>query len=252
MAETDAERRRFRPTLWPTVFTVPALVLLLVLGTWQVQRLHWKEGLIAERAAAYAAEPLPIGRIADATPIPEFRRVRATGVFEHGREMLLDPRSFKGRPGAHVVTPLRLDGGGIVLVDRGWVPRPLRDPATRLAGQVAGRVEVTGILRTDGRKSDWIPENQPDKGNWYYVDVRQMAASAGITGVRPWFIEAGAASNPGGWPLGGHTLTPLPNNHLAYAFTWYAFALVLTVIYFIYHLKDGQPKRGREDNDGIS
>ncbi len=252
MTKADLARRRFRPTLWPTVFTIPVLAMLLVLGTWQVQRLHWKEALIAERAAAYAAAPVAVALIADTSAIPEFSRVRATGVFDHGREMLLDPRSFRGQPGAHVLTPLGLDGGGVLLVDRGWVPRVFRDPATRPAGQVAGRVEVIGILRTDGRKSDWIPDNQPDKGNWYYVDIARMAARAGLAGVRPWFVEAGPAPNPGGWPRGGHTLTPLPNNHLGYILTWYGLAVALAVIYVIYHLKGGRPPGADEDNVGIS
>ena len=49
----------FRPQFWPTVFTVPAVLALLALGTWQVQRLHWKEGLIAERQAGLSAPVTP-------------------------------------------------------------------------------------------------------------------------------------------------------------------------------------------------
>jgi surfeit locus 1 family protein len=247
MAEADIPRRRFRPTLWPTVFTIPALALLIALGSWQVQRLHWKETVIAEREAALARAPQSVDSITGTGAALSFHPVSATGVFLHNREIYMDGKSHRSNPGGQVVTPLRLDRGGVVYINRGWVPRELRDPGKRLAGRVAGPVTVTGILRRSGRKSDWIPENQPEKDVWYSVDVVQMAKRHGLAGVRPFYIEAGPAANPGGWPMGRKPVVLLSNNHLQYAFTWYSFAVVLLVIYVIYHTK--RPDEEKEDDD---
>jgi len=210
---------------------------LLALGTWQVQRLHWKQGLIAERNAAHAAPPLELSEIPDNPVKAEIRRVRVAGIFLHDKEFLLGPRSFRSTPGLHVITPLRRDGGALVLVDRGWVPLTMRDPAARAAGQLRGRVTIIGVLRAGGRKSDWIPENDPDSGIWHYIDAPAMAARAGLSAMPDFVIAAGPAANPGGLPIGGRARRPLPNSHLRYAVTWYALAAVLLVIYVLYHVK---------------
>lgn len=233
----ELPRRKFRLTLWPTVFTIPALALLIALGSWQMQRLHWKEAIIVEREAALARAPLSVASIAGAGDALWFRPVSATGVFLHDSEIYMDGKSYRSNPGGQVITPLRLDRGGVVFINRGWVPRALRDPAQRAAGQIAGTVTVTGILRSSGRKSDWIPENIPTKDEWYSVDVDPMAKRLGLVGVRPFYIEAGATANPGGWPMGRKPVILLSNNHLQYALTWYSFAVVLLVIYFLYHYK---------------
>lgn len=250
-AETDPQRRRFRPTLWPTVFTIPALALLIVLGSWQVQRLHWKEAIIAEREAAMARAPLSVASITKAGPSLWFRPVRATGVLLHDSEIYMDGKSYRSNPGGQVVTPMRLDRGGVVYINRGWVPRELRTPEKRPAGQVAGSVTVSGILRRSGRTNDWIPQNQPDKNEWYSVDVGAMAKRQGLVEVRPFYMEAGPAANPGGWPLGRKPMILLSNNHLQYAFTWFSFAVVLLVIYVIYHIKrpEDAPEGAKEDAD---
>lgn len=70
----------------------------------------------------------------------QFRRVATPGIFRHDKEMLLLARTRQGRPGVHVITPLRLPGGGHVMIDRGWVPDALKDPARRRASQVTGVV----------------------------------------------------------------------------------------------------------------
>lgn len=227
---------RFRPNPWFTVFTVAVLAVLIGLGTWQLNRLEWKRELIAQRAAALAAPPLSIGRVPSDWKTAEFRRVRATGQFMHDREMRVSPRIHRGKAGHHVITPLRLDGGGIVLVNRGWVPLGRAGPAGRPKGQMRGRMAVTGVLRAGGRSNRWVPDNDPEKGAWHYVDVPAMAAAAGLGAVKPFAIEAGPATNPGGLPVGGQTRTSYVNDHLQYAITWYALAVGLIGVYIAFHL----------------
>src|SRR5260221_5073438 len=110
----------FRPTLWPTVFTIPALLVLIGLGTWQVERLHWKERLIAERQAGVAAPPVALPRSREEARELEFRRVRLGGQFLHEKELYLAATNDTGTVGKHVLTPLRLDDWSVVLVNRGF------------------------------------------------------------------------------------------------------------------------------------
>jgi surfeit locus 1 family protein len=233
---------RFRPTLWPTLFTIPALIVLLGLGTWQVDRLHWKEGLIAERTARTTAAPIALPAAgAQLSPAAitdlDFRHGAATGTFRHEREMYIAARTMEGSVGYQIVTPLQQADGSVVLVNRGWVPETRKDPAKRAEGQLAGTVTVDGAIRAPGVQHWLQPDNQAALNIWFWSDLPAMAAHAGVAPEKlvPVFLEAGVAPNPGGLPIGGQTKVNLPNDHLQYAITWYALAFGLAVIYVLYH-----------------
>ena len=233
---------RFRPLLWPTLFTLPAVLLMLGLGVWQLERLQWKAALIAERAERTHAAPIPLPRQGDDLAAAEYRRVELIGRFRNDRELLLAARSHLGVPGYHVVTPLELaDGRQTVLVDRGWVPLARKDPAKRAEGQLAGQVTIAGIVRRPLPKGWLVPDNEPAHNVWFWFDLPAMASHAGITGpLAPVYVDAVAAPIPGGYPLGGETRIELPNDHLQYALTWFALAIVLIVIYLVFHHQRGR------------
>ncbi|HUN48605.1 MAG TPA: SURF1 family protein [Stellaceae bacterium] len=218
-----------------TLVSLSACAALIALGTWQVERLHWKEGLIAARAAALAAPPIDLPGSLDAARGLEFRRVRVSGVFDYAHEFPVNATERdSGKAGDLLVTPLRRADGSVVLVERGWIPWDLRDPATRAAGNPPGIVEVEGLLRIpDGKPSWFVPDNDPTRNQWFYIDPAAMSRAAGATEVLPFYVEAGPAPHPGGYPLGGQAHMDLPNNHLQYAITWYSLAGVLVVIYLL-------------------
>ena len=231
-----------RSLLWPSLWAGAGLILLLGLGTWQVQRLRWKEGLIAERAAGLAATPVAPPPTLDAARALELHPVRAEGQFRHDRELDLNLESKTGEAGFHIVTPLILADGSALLVDRGFVPTELKSPATRAAGEPSGTVSVTGLVRipSAGKPSWFTPDNDPARNSWFYVDVAAMAKAAGTTRVLPFYIDADATPNPGGWPKGGQTVVDLPNNHLSYAITWFGLAAGLFGVYLAYHMSKGR------------
>jgi surfeit locus 1 family protein len=235
-------RLPFRPTLWPTVFTVPAILFMIGLSIWQVERLQWKEGLIADRTARTTAAPIdlpPAGT--DLAPL-EFRRVTVTGTFDHAHEFYLAARSQNGNVGYWIVTPLKTDpngpsGGDTVLIERGWVPNEMKAPATRAQGQVAGPVTLNGFIRRPQVKAFFQPDNEPQKNIWFFLSPAEMVAASAIPARTDLYIDADLAPNPGGFPIGGQTRVNLPNDHLQYAITWALLAISLAVVYVIFHLK---------------
>ena len=225
----------FRPRLFPALFTIVIVLVCAGLGLWQLQRLEWKRGLIAQREAAVAAAPVaPPQTLWDARAL-EFHRIVADGVFRHDKEILLNAIGPKGGAGFDVLTPLSETGGRTLFVNRGFVPTGLKDPAKRAAGQPAGTARVTGLLRLPPQqKPNWfVPDNRPDRGDWFWVDLAAMGAADGLADVARFYIEADAAPNPGGWPKGGATPLALPNDHLQYAITWFSLAVVAIVIYLL-------------------
>lgn len=221
--------------LWPTLLTLIMLVGLVSLGVWQVQRLHWKEQLLADIAAHAHDSPVDVVQLTDPQQTP-YRPATASGIFHHDKELYLTAISLKGEGGYHVLTPLELTDGRFLLVDRGWIPYDHKSPATRHEGQPAGTVTVTGLTRAPERHG-FHPTNDPAQNMWYSIDLPAMAQAAGIKAFLPFVLDADAMPNPSGYPLGGQTRMTLPNNHFVYAVTWFSLAAALIVIYGFYTLR---------------
>lgn len=171
-------------------------VTAFVLGSWQVQRLGWKTELIAKFEDRLVRPPLPLPPRIDPDAIHDFdfRRVVAKGRFRHDQEMLIGPRMRDGDDGYMVVTPLEREGedsgrgSTTVLVNRGWVSKKMRRQQDRGPEALpTGEVVVEGLLREPWKKNMFTPDNRPDKGEFYFPDVRQMAE---LTGSQPVWIEA--------------------------------------------------------------
>lgn len=211
-----------------------ALVILLALGTWQMERLQWKEALIASTEQRIHEPPLPLSemeKLYKQEGTVEYRPVTVSGTFMHqGERHFL--ATHDGAAGYNVYTPLMLEDGRFILVNRGFVPYEKKDPATRMEGQVDGPVSVTGLARDplSAKPGFFLPDNDAPKNIFYWKDWVAMGTSAGLPNldaVVPFFIDADNKPNPGGLPIGGVTIIDFPNNHLQYAVTWYGLALAL-------------------------
>jgi surfeit locus 1 family protein len=235
---------KLRPALWPTLFSLPVLLVCLGLGVWQMERREWKRDILDRIAANQAAPAMTLEELLRGDPLRhEYGKVNVTGTFLHDKEFFLAARSLKNKVGLHVVTPVRTDDGRIVLFDRGWIASEARDPAKRAAGQVRGRVEIAGIVRRTQEQRQFAPENAPDRNVWFHVDVplmRRMAGAAPDPVLDGFFLDADAAPNPGGTPIGGQTRLDIPNDHLQYAITWFLIAVALAGVYLAYHWENGR------------
>lgn len=222
-----------------TLATLAALALLIGLGVWQLQRLEWKRGLIAEIETRAKAPPIILAEalaLAKDGGDPSYLHVRVAGRFENDKERHLYALA-DGAPGWHLITPLVADDGATVMVDRGFVPDALKEQATRPQSQVEGETSVTGLVRVPESKGAFTPDSDPDRDRWYYRDLDGMAQSMfgdKPQNLAPFFLEAEEGGPPGSWPRGGQTRLDLPNNHLQYAIIWFLLAFCLLVIYAVY------------------
>lgn len=232
VAKTSGNRARLSAGV--LIVLACAFFILMALGTWQVYRLQWKEGLLADIDARTMAQPVTLAemeqRFAEGAGV-EYWPVEVTGTFHHAGERHFFS-TWKGQSGFNVYTPLMLDDGRVVFINRGFVPYDRKDAATRADGQIAGPVEIAGLARDPLREkpSFIVPENEPGKNVFYWKDIAAMSATADLpkgSEIVPFFVDAGGAPNPGGLPVGGVTLIDLPNNHLQYAVTWYGLAAAL-------------------------
>ncbi|WP_244491259.1 SURF1 family protein [Bosea sp. Root381] len=211
-----------------TLLALIGIVGLAGLGVWQVQRLAWKRALIERVEARIHAAPV-------AAPGPdrwaraeedEYLRVALRGRFQHERETLTQAVTARGG-GFWVLTPMLTDAGFAVLVNRGFVPSERRERTSRSEGLPEGDVTVTGLLRLSEPGGGFLRANAPAKDRWHSRDVPAIAETRKLAGAAPYFVDADATPNAGGFPIGGLTVLRFPNSHLVYAVTWFTLALML-------------------------
>jgi surfeit locus 1 family protein len=211
------------------LFAALGVAALTALGVWQIDRRAQKLDLIDRVAQRSAAAPIAAPGPAAWPGITEvsdgYRRIRATGRFLDGGEVLVKAVTALGG-GFWVLTPLRTDDGFTVLVNRGFIPPEWRDdPAAK--APIAGEVTVTGLLRTSEPNGAFLHANDAAAGRWYSRDVAAIGAARGLRDLAPYFIDADASANLNEFPRGGLTVMAFHNNHLLYAVTWFALALML-------------------------
>ncbi len=213
------------------------LVLLIGLGTWQVQRLHWKEGLLAQIDRAEAAPPIPL----PADP-PPFAKVAAGGTLRGDLAVLYgdDVRDFPSGAvmGAQLIEPLERAGEPPLLVDLGWIPAAHGGPPP----EPVRAATVSGFVRP-GERPGWVSASDDPGGRRYYtLDPQRIGAGIGLPGVAP-FVLVVMGPPVAGAPIPAESLPRPPNNHLQYALTWYGLAAVLVVVFITWSrkaLRDGR------------
>lgn len=242
---------RFGPPLWAWAVFVATFALLLWLGTWQVQRGLAKEAILAERAAARQTAPRPLPPAGQSAARLHGQAVAVEGRYDGARQILLDNQVWNERVGYRVWTPLRLDDGRLVLVDRGWVPLgPDRSQPPRPRAP-AGETKVRGIWRD-------LPEpglrlaapGACDQTGWprilNYPDHEQVACQYAEPVVNGLLLLAEDA--PGGFPRDWDDTGLPPLRHYGYAAQWYALALAVAVLFVVLNLKredDGNQGQGK-------
>jgi len=168
------------------------------------------------------------------------RRFLVQGQFLHDKEILVGLRPREGKVGYLVITPLQRPDGSIVMVKRGWISREKRNSRTRPESLVQGDTLIETILRRSEPKGMFVPENNPTKGEWYYINVDAMEKAAQVDADHV-LLEQVADSSPNlnnyfmskGIPIGKSPVVELRNTHLEYAITWYSLAAFTSVMFFM-------------------
>lgn len=202
-----------------------AFVGFCSLGAWQVQRLHWKRELIARVDARIHAPPVPAPSKTDWPGVSalrdEYRRVAVEGRYLPGHDTRVQAVTERG-PGWWLLTPLRSDGGDVVLVNRGFVPNDWSGDTT----PSPDHVRVVGLVRLSEPRGGFLRRNDPAQDRWYSRDVAAIAQARGLGEIAPFFIDAERDAGGPDWPAGGMTVVRFRDQHLQYALTWFAMALL--------------------------
>lgn len=244
-----------RRLLWPALLTVVGVVILCVLGTWQLNRMSEKQaflGRLASQAAGTAAAMPAQQDWATLDPAKlDLSRVSARGVFVDTGFAGVRTTIPAGGPGTRqlsgfgrwIFQGFRLDAGGVILVNRGFVPegrlgqiQPATGPAT-----------ITGFLRAAELRNAFTPADLPAKREFYTRDPSAIAASLGLGAAAPFYLEAerqGDGMTPPAGIDAKELIDRIPDNHLSYALTWFGLALTLIGVFTAFVLQARRPGDG--------
>jgi len=273
-------RLYFRPLLVPTLWLIPLLAILCALGTWQIERLHWKLDLLAKIHTGLTAPPTTLAdawgfgsdvvmSTSDRESEADYKRVKVLGHFLNGQKIFFFTTGSGARPVYHLIVPFVAEHPWTyaepcnVCVTfpgapshRDWRRSPYKQdvtifvdrgwlpidlPSSMLAtGDLHGTYALAGIIRKPAPPNWFTPPVDKPKRIVHTRDPDVLAKAFGYKNVFPMFLEADATPNPGGWPKGGVTVIDLPNDHLQYAITWFGLAIGLLAVYLTYHASRGR------------
>jgi surfeit locus 1 family protein len=221
---------RFRPGLWPTVAAAGVIATTILLGNWQGRRAEIRGAMQAQSADVGQQAPLRIIRAGDITPDLRYHRVAAEGQYLAEHQIWLDNRTYHGAAGFYVLTPLRLDGGGHVLVNRGWIAATPQHTAPP-AAPPPGRVTVTGRLNQSPPSFLALQHVTPSGPVWQNLDLVELAQVSGLA-FAPLVVEQEGGSTDGlvrDWPAPDSGR----EKNVSYMWQWYSFAALTAALWLI-------------------
>jgi cytochrome oxidase assembly protein ShyY1 len=225
--------RVFSPSWGMTALTAVLCVLFVILGRWQWERGNTRAAAW-DRFARGAGQAVPLGS-RSLSAVPQFQRVSVAGRFDEQRQFLLDNRSYEGRAGYEVLTPLVRSGGSVVLVDRGWVPfSGLRDRLPGVAIRDHDELTVTGRvaeLPSAGLASGRAPpaEQTPWPKVTSFPTMGELSSAYGQA-LEPHILLLDS-HDPDGYVRDWHPPGLEPTRHWSYAVQWWCFAVVLLFLW---------------------
>ena len=228
----DRSRSSLRRLIAPGIATAVVVAILIALGVWQLERLAWKRGLLAQ---IDQAESAPAVTLTDDPP--PFSKVSVTGTYRHpvalyGSEVRDTPQG--SRIGAYLLEPLVRPGARPVIVNRGWVPTDT-DQAAFVDPLPVARIE--GYVRAPDPPGAFTPANDPTTHRFFNLDPAAIGASLGVTDAEPFTVIELRAVPLGTYPAPASDLPRPPNDHLSYAITWFSLAIVALATFVIHSRK---------------
>ena len=227
----------FRRRLLPALATIVVVTACVAAGKWQQSRMQAKEALRAQFDAAGTAVPVALASLPGAADWASlrYRPVTATGEYVAGRQIFIDNKVAAGRAGFHVVTPLALPDGRVVLVNRGWIAQKPSRAALPDAPPPPGVVTVQGRIAIPAAGYFELQPETTSGSIRQNLDPARFAATTGLA-VLPAVVEATAAPVPDDglardWPAPDFGI----ETHRIYMVQWYAFALLAAALWLWFH-----------------
>jgi surfeit locus 1 family protein len=250
-----------RQLWWSALIVLAGMAIMIRLGFWQLDRLAERRASNAELVHQLALPPLSLA--GDALPVElkagadltalKNRSASARGTYDFSHQVVLKLQSWQGQPGAHLITPLLIEGSSrAVLVDRGWVPYAEATPQALPQFDEPGPVTVTGRIQLSQPLPAASARPASLQSEWYRLDIAAVQAHMPYQ-LLPVYIQQSPPPGPGGNAQLPYRVEPVfdlsDGPHLSYAIQWYSFALIFGGGYVTYVYKNAarfMPHQGED------
>jgi surfeit locus 1 family protein len=233
--EISIFRQRFQ--LIPMIFVIIGIVILILLGNWQLKRLNEKTNFIQSIEYNIANHPKSIEELNLNLPI--YSKIAISGTFLAGKNIFLYGKRSASpeKDGYYLLSAFEATNGKIYLVSRGWIPQSVKNNLGEFASkQIFDKFEAI-ILPSETRQF-MMPENDKNNKIWFTIDLDMAHEMLGVTENKYYLMQIQSATLPeGGKPLSTEHLNKVRNDHFEYAITWYSLAACLLIMFFIYRKK---------------
>lgn len=228
-------RLRFEPRVMPTLATLLMLAVLVRLGFWQADKAERRAAEIAQHSARARLGPYAIGaQLVNPEPLQD-APVTVRGTYEPEHQFYVDNRQEDGKPGVHVVTPLRIEGSTVrILVNRGWVGWTQGRQVLPVVNTPAGLVQVSGVATVAHNKNFFLMPSHAESlpRLWSQLDVERFAHERADP-LQPVVVLQGKTDVTDGLVRNWQPPEDRVAKHQSYAYQWFGMAVALLVFYAV-------------------
>ena len=214
------------------IYSSMALLILVSLGTWQLERLRWKTDNLSSMKESLSLPPLKItGQVIDNIDQYSFRRIQLTGNYLYKDNITIYSKVFNKKVGKHLIVPLETQYG-IILVNRGFIPSDFNIENNIKSGEIS----INGIVKFQQKINYFTPNNNIIKNEWYYININEVSNFLSLPLLNFYIVEENNIEEK--YPVGSQYNINIPNDHLQYAITWFSLALALCIFINIFWRKN--------------
>ena len=214
------------------IYSSLALLILVSLGTWQLERLRWKTDILSSMKESLSLPPLKItSQVIDNIDQYSFRRIQLTGNYLYKNNITIYSKVFNKKVGKHLIVPLETQYG-IILVNRGFIPSDFNIENNIKSGEIS----INGIVKFQQKINYFTPNNNVIKNEWYYININEVSNFLSLPLLNFYIVEENNIEEK--YPVGSQYNINIPNDHLQYAITWFSLALALCIFINIFWRKN--------------
>ena len=207
------------------IFSSLAMIILLSLGTWQLERLRWKSLIISTMNKHISLSPKEINAsVINDIKNYNYRRIKLEGTYIYNKNITIYSKVLNGKVGRHLIIPFKTKFG-YILINKGFIPK---DYNIDLAfAEKAKNISINGIVKFQQKINYFTPKNNLITNEWYYINLDEISKFLNIPLLGFYLIEE---DNPKErYPVGSQYNLKVPNDHLQYAITWFSLAIALSI-----------------------
>ena len=207
------------------IFSSLAMIILLSLGTWQLERLRWKSHIISTMNKHISLSPREINAsVMNDIKNYNYRRIKLEGTYIYNKNITIYSKVLNGKVGRHLIIPFKTKFG-YILINKGFIPKDYNIDVA--FAEKAKNISINGIVKFQQKINYFTPKNNLITNEWYYINLDEISKFLNIPLMDFYLIEE---DNPKErYPVGSQYNLKVPNDHLQYAITWFSLAIALSI-----------------------